>query len=117
APAAPAPAGDRVLELALAVKARLDRGGHDELSLRSELRRLGHSYEHLCRCFTRSFGIPPLRYLQLARVERAKALLAEPGATVVAVAAALGCRDLKHFTRVFRACTGTTPGRWRGSPG
>jgi AraC-like DNA-binding protein len=105
------PAADRGAALARLVKARLDRGGLDTVSLRTELRRLGHSYEHLCRAFTRTYGIPPLRYVLLARIERAKVLLREPGASVAGVAQALGYRDAKHFSRLFRAFTGGSPGR------
>ena len=105
-------APDRATDLAWQVKERLDAGGLDDVSLRAELRRIGHSYEYLCRCFVRTFRIPPLRYLQLAKVERAKGLLAAGGATVGEVAAQLGYRDTNHFSRIFRAVTGTTPGRW-----
>lgn len=109
----PAPAVDRAAALARAVKARLDQGGMDDASVRGELRRLGHSYEHLCRCFTRTYGIPPLRYVLLARIERAKVLLQEPGATVAAVARAVGYRDARHFSHIFRSVAGVLPGRWR----
>jgi AraC-like DNA-binding protein len=104
-PGQPPPA-DRSAVLARLVKARLDRGGLEALALRAELRRLGHSYEHLCRAFTRTYGIPPLRYVLLARIERAKVLLQEPGASVAGVAQSLGYRDAKHFARLFRSFTG-----------
>lgn len=106
------PPPDRSAVLARLVKARLDRGGLDTVSLRVELRRLGHSYEHLCRAFTRTYGIPPLRYVLLARIERAKVLLQEPGASVAGVGHALGYRDAKHFSRLFRTITGCHPGHW-----
>ena len=114
APATEAPAPDRTTTLARLVKARLDRGDLDALSIRGELRALGHSYEHLCRAFTRTYGIPPLKYVLLARVERAKALLQEPGATVAGVARVLGYGDAGHFSRMFRAHTGWNPGSWPG---
>lgn len=95
--------------LAQRVKDRLDAGGLDERSLRSELRKIGHSYEHLCRAFSRTYGLPPVRYLMLARIERAKELLSLPGATVAAVAAAVGYRDPAYFARIFRRLTGGPP--------
>jgi AraC family transcriptional regulator of arabinose operon/AraC family transcriptional regulator len=85
------------------------------VSLRTELRRLGHSYEHLCRAFTRTYGIPPLRYVLLARIERAKVLLQEPGAGVASVAHELGYGDAMHFARLFRAHTGRGPASWSQS--
>ena len=114
APATEASAPDRTTILARLVKTRLDRGDLDALSIRGELRALGHSYEHLCRAFTRTYGIPPLKYVLLARVERAKALLQEPDATVAGVARVLGYGDAGHFSRMFRAHTGRNPGSWPG---
>lgn len=99
----------RSAELAQRVKDRLDAGGLDERSLRSELRKIGHSYEHLCRAFTRTYGLPPVRYLMLARIERAKELLGVPGATVAGVATAVGYRDPAYFARIFRRLTGASP--------
>lgn len=114
APPTVAQAPDRSTALARLVKARLDHGDLDALSIRGELRALGRSYEHLCRAFTRTYGIPPLKYVLLARIERAKSLLQEPGATVAGVARALGYGDAGHFSRMFRAHTGRTPGSWPG---
>lgn len=113
---APVPAvpPDRTTALARLVKDRLDRGNLDEVSIRKELRYLGQSYEHLCRAFTRTYGIPPLKYVLLGRVERAKVLLQEPGASVAGVAKALGYLDSGHFSRVFRSLTGCNPGKWPG---
>lgn len=104
---------DRAAALAWQVKERLDRGGLEHCSLRDELRRLGHSYEHLCRCFGRTFGMPPLRYLTLARIERAKHLLLAPDARVEHIATTLGYRDPTHFSRIFRDVTGLAPWPWR----
>ncbi len=114
-PAAKTP--DRTAALARQVKARLNRGDLDALSIRTALRELGHSYEHLCRAFTATYGIPPLKYLVLARIERAKQLLGEPGARVADVARSLGYHDPGYFARIFRSVTGCSPGRWPNSAG
>ena len=107
------PITNRATTLALRVKEHLDRGALEGLSLRGELRQLGHSYEHLCRCFSQRYGVAPLRYLQLVKIERAKTLLGEGSSTVQTVAHVLGYRDVGNFTRIFRELTGETPGRWR----
>jgi AraC-like DNA-binding protein len=109
APTRARPRPERTAELAQAVKDRLDNGGLDERSMRSELQDLGYSYEHLCRAFTRTFGLPPVRYVMLARVEHAKELLTAPGATVADVAKAVGYRDPAYFARVFKQLTGSPP--------
>ena len=109
---APAKTANRTTTLARQVKARLNHGDLDALSIRAALRELGHSYEYLCRTFTATYGIPPLKYVVLARIERAKALLSAPGASVAGVARSLGYDDPGYFARVFRSVTGCSPGRW-----
>lgn len=106
-------AANRQEELAWLVKNRLDAGGFETRSVRQELALLGHSYEHLCRSFVRTFGLPPLRYLTLARMERAKQLLLQPEAHIATVAQTLGYGDAAHFAKVFRHITGLGPLQWK----
>ena len=47
------------------------------------------------------------------RLEKAVRLLLRPGASVAAVASALGYSDPAHFTRAFRSWTGETPSAFR----
>jgi AraC-like DNA-binding protein len=51
--------------------------------------------------------------LRAARLDVARRLLAEPGAKVDAVAAAVGCDSASSFTRMFREVHGETPAAWR----
>ena len=60
-----------------------------------------------------AYGVAPLRYLQLVKIERAKTLLGEGSSTVHTVAQVLGYRDVGNFTHIFRELAGETPGRWR----
>jgi len=58
----------------------------------------------------------PRAYIQLARLARARALLAEPAwrdNTLSQVAKCSGFADPAHFTRAFQATYGTTPSAWR----
>jgi AraC-like DNA-binding protein len=103
---------DHIAVLASQVKERLDQGGPDLGALRTELRGLGHSYEYLCRCFTRTYGMPPLRYLTLVRLELAKRLLLEDAA-VGSIARRLGYGDAAYFARLFRRLVGQAPAVWR----
>ncbi|MCC6423055.1 MAG: helix-turn-helix domain-containing protein [Phycisphaerales bacterium] len=72
---------------------------------------LGYSYEHLCRAFTRKFGISPSRYLMNQRMERAKQMLREPGKKIAAIANELGY-EAGYFIRLFRKYAGITPGEY-----
>jgi AraC-like DNA-binding protein len=101
-------------DLAHAVKDRLDRNLADPRALPELLADLDRSYEHCCRVFTATYGVPPLRYLTTARIEQAKHLLRQPKAEVAAVARSVGYADAAYFSRVFRDQAGISPRRFRG---
>jgi AraC-like DNA-binding protein len=100
-------------ELAHAIKESLDEHVSDPRALPDLLLRHGRSYEHCCRVFAAAFGVPPLRYLIAARIERAKHLLAQPGATVSVVSTSIGYADAAYFSRLFRAQVGISPRAFR----
>lgn len=70
---------------------------------------------HFSRAFKVSTGLPPHRWVQVRRVERAKALLAERDVSVLVVAAAVGYDNPGHFARIFRREAGMTPRDYRRS--
>lgn len=101
-------------DLAFAVKDRLDRHLSDPRALPELLADLDRSYEHCCRVFTATYGVPPLRYLTTARIEQAKHLLRQPRAEVAVIARSVGYSDAAYFSRVFRDQVGISPRRFRG---
>jgi AraC family transcriptional regulator len=68
---------------------------------------------HFARAFKRSFGIPPHRYHTNRRIERARALLADPRTSVAEVALELGFSGASAFAATFRRTTGLTPTDYR----
>jgi AraC family transcriptional regulator len=70
---------------------------------------------HFARAFKRSFGIPPHRYHTNRRIERARALLANPKTSVAEVALELGFSGASAFAATFRRTTGQTPTDYRRS--
>jgi AraC-like DNA-binding protein len=68
---------------------------------------------HFCRAFKQSFGVPPHRYHTSRRIERAKALLANPDNSVTSVGMTIGFSETSSFTAVFRKTTGMTPTDYR----
>jgi AraC family transcriptional regulator len=68
---------------------------------------------HFARAFKRSFGIPPHRYHTNRRIERARALLADPRMSVADVALEVGFSGASAFTATFRRTTGQTPTDYR----
>jgi AraC family transcriptional regulator, arabinose operon regulatory protein len=72
-------------------------------------RRCSLSRAQLTRRFVAVTGLPPHRYVVLARVGRAEQLLREGTLTVTQVATALGYTDMAFFSRQFKAVTGRPP--------
>jgi AraC family transcriptional regulator len=68
---------------------------------------------HFARAFKRSFGVPPHRYHTNRRVERARALLADPKTAVADVALELGFSGASAFAATFRRATGQSPTDYR----
>jgi AraC-like DNA-binding protein len=64
---------------------------------------------HFCRAFKQSFGLPPHRYHTGRRIERAKALLAQPNYSVTEIGLSVGFSETSSFTAAFRKATGLTP--------
>jgi AraC-like DNA-binding protein len=73
----------------------------------------GLSVSKLIRAFRNTTGMPPHRWLRSYRVDRAKDLLLNSSLSLGQIAYDCGFSDQSHFTRVFSAAVGTTPGAWR----
>lgn len=84
-----------------------------EMSLTRLAAECGLSVRHFSRAFRQSTGVPPHRWLLKLRVERAKELLRKPSLSLTDVALSCGFSDQSHFTRVFTAMVGLSPGHWR----
>jgi AraC family transcriptional regulator len=71
------------------------------------------SQYHFCRAFKQALGEPPHRYQMCRRIERAKALLAEPSLSVSDVAATVGYNSASQFSALFGRMTGLSPRAYR----
>ncbi|AMO22470.1 AraC family transcriptional regulator [Ramlibacter solisilvae] len=76
----------------------------------------GASRSVLAERFVQFVGQPPMQYLIQWRMQLATRMLAEPGAKVSGVAAALGYQSESAFSRAFKKCAGAAPGGWRRQP-
>jgi AraC-like DNA-binding protein len=63
--------------------------------------------------FSATMGVPPMRYLNRRRVERARALLWLAERSIEEVARAVGFSDQFYFSRVFSRETGLSPSEYR----
>lgn len=75
----------------------------------------GMSRSHFVRGFRKSTGVPPHRWLQQRRIERARDLLRQSRAPLREVAQATGFADASHLSRAFSRDVGVSPTLYRRS--
>ena len=84
-----------------------------ELSLAEFAQSVNLSVWRLCHIFKSDVGMPPIRYLRLLRMERAKGLLESSFLSVKEIAYQVGLNDESHFVRDFKSTYGYTPALYR----
>jgi len=83
------------------------------VSLAALARECGLSLSYFTRAFRQSTGVPPHRWLLRHRVKKANDLLQNSTMSLTDIAMACGFADQSHFTRVFTAASGRSPGATR----
>ena len=84
-----------------------------ELSLAELAQSVNLSVWRLSHIFKTDVGMPPIRYLKLLRMERAKVLLETSYLSVKEIAFRVGLNDESHFVRDFKTTFGSTPTSYR----
>ncbi len=84
-----------------------------ELSLAEFAQSVNLSVWRLCHIFKSNVGMPPIRYLRLMRMERAKDLLESSFLSVKEIAFQVGLNDESHFVRDFKSTYGFSPALYR----
>ena len=85
----------------------------NDLSLDEMAQSVGLSTAHFARMFRKSTGETPHQFVLRQRVERAKAMLRAPDASVFDVAMTCGFKTPQHFAQVFRDVCGVSPTQYR----
>src|ERR1700750_73320 len=86
-----------------------------ELSLGEFAQSVNLSVWRLCHIFKSDVGMPPIRYLRLLRMERAKDLLEASFLSVKEIAYQVGLNDESHFVRDFKSTYGFSPALYRSN--
>ena len=86
-----------------------------ELSLSEFAQSVNLSVWRLCHIFKSDVGMPPIRYLRLLRMERAKDLLESSFLSVKEIAYQVGLNDESHFVRDFKSTYGFSPALYRSN--
>ena len=63
--------------------------------------------------FTTLIGVPPIRYLTIWRLQKAKLSLRETRKTIAKLAQEVGYGSKEAFSRAFKREFGLSPARWR----
>ncbi len=84
-----------------------------ELSLAEFAQSVNLSVWRLCHIFKSDVGMPPIRYLRLLRMKRAKDLLESSFLSVKEIAFQVGLNDESHFVRDFKSTYGYSPALYR----
>jgi len=92
---------------------RLEADLGAKLSLQQIAAELDLSVSHFSRAFRVSTGLPPHQWLLRQRVEAAKRLMTVRDLSLSEIAISAGFAHQSHFTRVFSAVVGVSPGVWR----
>lgn len=91
----------------------LKNGFHQNLTIGELAAQIAVHPAHLSRVFRQFHHQAIGDYLHQLRIQFACQQLADPAVALSAIAAASGFADQSHFTRVFKQCTGMTPGAFR----
>lgn len=84
-----------------------------EMSLAEFAQSVNLSVWRLCHIFKSDVGMPPIKYLRLLRMERAKGLLESSFLSVKEIAFQVGLNDESHFVRDFKSTYGYSPAIYR----
>ncbi|MBD2871768.1 AraC family transcriptional regulator [Paenibacillus arenilitoris] len=69
----------------------------------------GVNRSHFSYVFASQVGLPPMKYIQKVRMEKAKRFLRETDATITEIAFSLGYPSLYSFTRAFKIYFDSSP--------
>ncbi len=100
------------LEIMRRIKADLDVAPHPAFSMSDLETEYGLSRFAIARLFRRCYGVSPLRYVLMRRLDDAKSRILA-GHSLADSAIAAGFSDQSHMTRQFLRAFGMTPGRWK----
>lgn len=90
----------------------LQENFHLNISISELAEKFNLSHTHLRRLFRSYTGRAPREFITSLRMSKAKELLLQ-NKQIKDVAAITGYEDIFYFMRVFKAVTGTSPGRWQ----
>ena len=111
--AAPRPRGGIAPSALCKVRAHIDQNLGERVEIAALAAITGLSPCHFSRAFKQSMGMPPHRYVTSRRIQEAARLIEATDKPMLEIALDVGFSDQSHFTRVFSAQVGESPGQFR----
>lgn len=96
-----------------ALEREIGRQGVDHMTVPAMAEYCRMSLRTFHRRFHDNYGVSPVKFLQLRRIEKAKSMLAQNHLSLNTVAERAGFYDMAFFRAVFSRETGMTPGQYR----
>jgi AraC-like DNA-binding protein len=96
-----------------ALKVLLDREWRSRKDLGEIGGQLLMSREYLRHLFKKEYGVSPVQYLIMKRMDHARSLLRSTDQSVKSIAYECGFGDEHYFSRLFRKAVGVSPSEFR----
>ena len=95
------------------IRTYIGKNYREDISMQSAAQAMGYSEAYFCKLFKQCFRVNFSAYLNEYRIEKAKAMMADPRVNIKDVGLACGYSDSNYFARVFKRITGQTPSDYR----
>lgn len=95
------------------IKAYIEAHYMDDITLQSTSEAIHLSPAYIGKMFKKATGSNFVEYLTEVRMRHAKLLLADFRIRIYEIVGQVGYASTKHFSQVFKACTGLTPTEYR----
>ncbi|MBL8025384.1 MAG: helix-turn-helix domain-containing protein [Fibrobacteres bacterium] len=92
---------------------RFETQYHSTSCFKEILNALNINQRYFIRIFKKEIGLPPLKYLNHIRIEKACELLLYTNDDIVQIAYDVGYGDLTHFNRLFKKFIGVSPTQFK----
>ncbi|MBB6634119.1 helix-turn-helix transcriptional regulator [Cohnella thailandensis] len=97
------------LERMKRIEAYIDARMHETITLEQLAKHVHLHPNYLVRYFNKHFAVPPLKYLNRKRMQKAKSLLLATDLSVKEIGELVGYPDTNHFAKAFRKETSCSP--------
>jgi AraC-like DNA-binding protein len=86
---------------------------NENISVNDICSRVSVSKSYLSRSFSARYGVAPMHYLNIVRIEAAKRLLTSSNMNISETGSRIGIGDAKYFSRLFKKITGFSPSLYK----